>query len=237
MTPKFSWKKDLFDSEILGFPCAKIERLVNGKLTVEELIRDLKMNKIEYAVIRILGKDYVTAQLLESNGFRLVDSLVEMNVSLENLKIEKVNNIRIANANDSKSIQKISSNSFDDTRFFHEEVISTKKAKKIYAEWAKNSLLGKVADKVIVWEENGNIEGFATIQKSGHIPIIAVSKNAQGKGVGKSLCRQALNICKEFGAKNAAIETQSNNIAALRAYMASGFKITQSFFTFAWRER
>jgi hypothetical protein len=76
MTPKFSWKKDLFDSEILGFPCAKIERLVNGKLTVEELIRDLKMNKIEYAVIRILGKDYVTAQLLESNGFRLVDSLV-----------------------------------------------------------------------------------------------------------------------------------------------------------------
>jgi ribosomal protein S18 acetylase RimI-like enzyme len=66
---------------------------------------------------------------------------------------------------------------------------------------------------------------------------IAVSKKAQGKGVGKALCLQALNICKEYGAKNAAIETQSNNIAALRAYMASGFKITQSFFTFAWRER
>jgi dTDP-4-amino-4,6-dideoxy-D-galactose acyltransferase len=236
MTPKFSWKKDLFDTEILGFPCAKIDRLVNGKLTIEELIRDLKMNKIKYAVIRILGKDYVTAQLLESNGFRLVDSLVEMNVSLENLKIEKVNKIRIAKANDSKSIQKISSNSFDDTRFFHDAVISSKKAKKIYSEWAKNSLTGKVADKVIVWEENGNIEGFATIQKSGHIPIIAVSKKAQGKGVGKALCLQALNICKEYGAKNAAIETQSNNIAALRAYMASGFKITQSFFTFAWRE-
>ena len=237
MSPKFSWKIDNFDSDILGFSCAKIECTKEATLDISKLTTGLKERKVKYAVVRIPGNDYSTAQLLEKNGFKIVDSLVEMSLSLGKIDIEPVINIRAATVSDRKEIEKLSHDSFDDTRFFHDEIIPKSSAQKIYSEWAKNSLLGKAADEVIVWEQNGTIEGFATIQKNGHIPLIAVLKGAQGKGVGKTLCRAAINLCKEFGAVNAAIETQSNNIPALRAYLSSGFKITQSYFTFAWSDR
>mgnify|MGYP000918169351 CR=1 FL=1 len=237
MNPKFSWKIDTFDSDILGFSCAKIQCLSSGGLDISELITDLVKKKVKYAVIRIPGSDYQTAQLLERNSFRIVDSLVEMSLNLSGAIIESVENVRVAKVSDSEDIEKLSSDSFQDTRFFHDDGISKTSAKKIYSEWARNSLLGKAADKVIVWEQNGTIEGFATIQKSGHIPLIAVAKSAQGKGVGKALCRASINVCKEFGATNAAIETQTNNIPAMRAYISAGLKIINSYFTFSWHAK
>lgn len=234
MNPKFSWKIDKFDSEILGFSCAKIQCLSSGGLDISELITDLVKKKVKYAVIRIPGSDYPTVQLLEENNFKIVDCLVEMSLDLAKIKEVVPPNIRIASKNDMKKIEEIAAESFQDTRFFHDKFIPKKAAKKIYSEWAKNSILGKAADRVIVWESDGNIEGFATIQKNGHIPLVAVAKGAQGKGIGKDLCMGAITICREFGVKRAVIETQTNNIPAMRAYITTGFKIVNSYFTYRW---
>ena len=237
MNPKFSWKIDTFDSDILGFSCAKISCLDNGNLGVSELITDLEREKIVYAVVRIPGSDYPTAQLLERYEFRIVDCLVEMSMDLVDVGEKSIQNIREASRNDSKKIEEIASESFLDTRFFHDTAIPKEAAKKIYSEWAKNSVLGKAADRVIVWDKAGKVEGFATIQKNGHIPLVAVARGTQGKGMGKDLCLGAIQVCKEFGVSKAKIETQTNNVPAMRAYLSSGFKIINSYLTFSWHAK
>lgn len=237
MNPKFSWEENRFDTEILGFNCAKIFNNDEGKFELKELVTDLRKNKIQYAIIRIPSQNYEVAQFLEANNFRIVDSLVELSLSLGIVDREKVEHIREATSADGVIIVKIALDAFSDTRFFHDPLISKDSARKIYSEWVKNSVSGIAADRVLVYENKGEIFGFATIQKNGHIPLIAVRIDQQGKGVGRALCNAAVIVSKEFGATNAAIETQTNNIAALRAYLNSGFKINNSYFTFRWHDK
>lgn len=236
MNPKFSWEENQFDTDILGFNCAKIFNDENGKFEIKELVIDLRKNKIQYAIIRIPSQNYELAQFLEANNFRIVDSLVELSLLLSSVDIEKVEHIREASLNDAEALSRIALEAFSDTRFFHDPLISKESAGKIYSQWVKNSLSGTAANRVLVYENKGKILGFATIQNNGHIPLIAVLIDQRGKGVGKALCKAAVTVSKEFGVKNVAIETQINNIPGLRAYLNSGFKIINSYFTFRWHD-
>ena len=235
MNPKFSWEKNKFDSTILGFECAKISNdNTNGKFDIHELIENLKKKNIIYATIRIPSHEYLLAHILEENSFLLVDGLVSLSMSLKGIIANPPTNIRIATEADTKNLTVLAHDSFSDTRFFHDKVISNDSGHKIYSEWMKNSINGLVADKVLVYVDEEKIKGFVSIQKNGHIPLLAVNNAQRGKGIGKQLCCAALAACKELGAESAFIETQVNNIPALRAYISAGFKITDTHFTFRW---
>ena len=90
------------------------------------------------------------------------------------------------------------------------------------------------ADSVLVFEENGEILGYVTLQKSGQIPLIGVSPKAQGRGIARALLNAAFTKFKKWGIEKVSIDTQAGNIPALRAYQGVGFKIVDSHLTFRW---
>jgi ribosomal protein S18 acetylase RimI-like enzyme len=61
-----------------------------------------------------------------------------------------------------------------------------------------------------------------------------VGKEFQGNGIGKMLVKSALSYIKDSGGDNAKIETQIQNISAIRAYASCGFKAIETYLTFAW---
>lgn len=231
----FSWEELPWDSKILERRTAKVVSLDpkdEPKNLVEELIFSLEKEKIEYATFRVNASKFKMIHALEENGFRLVDGYLELECEIEGT--EDLSEIRIAEKKDLPRLQEIAANSFSKTRFYNDPLIKKSQADKIYSEWIKNSILGKMADVVLVWEEKGNILGFVTLRKNGNLTLIAVAKEAQGKGIGKSLVKAALSQFKKWGLSKSSIETQITNISALRIYEACGYKIKDSYLTFRW---
>lgn len=227
---QFSWHNDPFDTEILGFSTAKITE-INSPNDVVGLVNALIEGYIEYATYRFSSKRLDIAHALEKNGFLLVDGAINFeNSSLETYESK---NVREAIIEDIERLKQISGHAFDSTRFFNDPIISNNKAQEIYKRWVENSVSSDVADRVLVFEQNGMIAGYVTI-KGEHIPLIAVGKEFQGNGIGKMLVKSALSYIKDSGGDNAKIETQIQNISAIRAYASCGFKAIETYLTFAW---
>src|SRR5260221_4784777 len=175
----FSWHHQPWDSEILERKTAKIlsfEPKGVAKDLVEELIDSIVEEKIEYATFRINASKFSTIHALEDKGFKLVDGYLELECEVKEGE-HLSDNIREAKKEDLKKLQSIAASSFSKTRFYNDPLIKKSQADRIYSEWIKNSILGKMADMVLVWEKDKNLLGFVTIKKNGNLTLIAVSKN------------------------------------------------------------
>lgn len=232
---KYSWEFDKFDSEIFGFKVAKIKSLEGTN--IKGLISDLKKNKIKYATVRIASSNFPLIHLLEGTGFILVDGLISLNLVASNIKVEKVRGeIRRATESDLDSLKKLTNGLFLTGRVINDPFIPILKAKKFYVKWIENCLIRKAADTVFVWDENGKILGYVTLQKKGQITLLGVSPKARGKGIAKKLINASLDTFKKWKVESVVVETQMDNLAALNLYQAVGFKITNSFLTLRWIE-
>ncbi len=230
---KHSWKLDDFDSEVFGFKVAKIETL--DRENVKNLIKDLVTNKVKYATYRVQSNNFSTIHALEKSGFILVDGLISLDINTSNIEVgQPANQIREADKNDLKELKNLTSGLYSTSRIFKDNLISKDKANEFYVRWIENSILGKAADSVLIWEEDGKILGYITLQKKGQIPLLGVSKEARGKGIARKLTNASFNKFKEWKVENITIETQMGNIPALRVYSACGFKIIDSFLTLRW---
>lgn len=230
----YSWKLDKFDTEVFDFKVAKIIHIESEKY-IEELINQLTKNKIRYATYRVLSSNIPVIQELQRNNFILVDGLISLATNPFELNIEPpAGQVREAKHDDFPSLKKMTEGLYLLSRIYNDTLISKTKADEFFIKWVKNSISGDAADSVLVWEEEGKLLGYITLQKKGQIPLIGVSKEARGRGIAKKLIEASLNKFKKWGVKNVIIETQMSNIPALRLDQDCGFKVINSYFTFRW---
>lgn len=238
----YLWRLDSFDTEVFGFKVAKIISITPHRSFIElnkrikNLIEDLAKNKVKYATYRVQSNNFAIIHALEKSGFILVDGLISLEISdLDNLYKEiVVREIGEANKTDITQLKNLASELFLQNRIFNDPYIPKNKAKEFYAKWIENSILGKAADSVLIWKEKGKILGYITLQRKGQIPLVGVSPIARGKGIAKNLVEYSFNKFKEWGLTTVVIETQMQNIPALRLYQSCGFKIVNSFLTLRW---
>lgn len=224
---------DDFSTEILGFRVAKIEN-VESLESVADVTGDLIKNNVYYATHRVNANNFPLIHAMEKSGFVLVDGLISLDADIANIEIrERINEIREANKNDLKELTDMTLGLYSVTRIYNDPLIPKDKADDFYKKWVENSLSGKVADLVLVWYEK-KVLGYVTLQKKGQIPLIGVSREAQGRGIAKKLINSSFTKFKEWGVTVVKIETQMGNIPALRVDIDCGFKIVDSFLTFRW---
>ncbi len=87
-------------------------------------------------------------------------------------------------------------------------------------------------DVFLVAEENGVVVGFVIIRrgkysKNRHVGYlgIGVRKDYRGKGIGKSLMREAERIARQRGFEKICLEVFSSNRRAIKFYKKLGYKI------------
>lgn len=235
----FSWEHSPFDTKIFGFPVAKIKNIKPGN--VASLVTDLKKNKVLYATYRLPANSLSLIHELERAGFIVVDGLISLSIDLKEVTLSPIEkNIREAKREDIPELRRIARGAFLLNRFYNDSLIPKDKAPLVYEKWIENSVLGKKADKVLLFEE-GEIAGFITLEKKdltagrqGRIPLVAVSKDFQGKGIAKKLINTAFNKYRRWGVKEIKISTAMFNIPAIRLYQSCGFKVANSHLTFRW---
>ncbi len=96
--------------------------------------------------------------------------------------------------------------------------------------WSRESfrqeLTRNAVARYLVAEENGQILGYAgawVILDESHITNIAVREDARGRGLGKRLTSELLQILSNLGACYATLEVRVSNIRAQNLYKSLGF--------------
>lgn len=243
---KASYKMLELDSKILGFTTAKIVSIESDskskRILIKKLIKSFINDKIKYVTFRIKAKELATINILEEEGFRLVDEyliLVKQILSKEQEKFAV--KIREATLADSERLQNDLGSIFTSSRFFNDPLISKDAAVKMHKVWINNCIKGKAAEKVYVAEVEEICVGFIALEregKEGHIPLIGVNPEHRGKKIAQQLTLYAINnwFIKK-GVKTVQIETQLTNIPAVRTYENLGFRLVDSAVTLRWTQR
>ncbi|UAB81236.1 GNAT family N-acetyltransferase [Marixanthomonas sp. SCSIO 43207] len=119
-----------------------------------------------------------------------------------------------------------------ESRFNKDSKISKDKFKQLYRIWIDNSLNGKIADNVLLYIENGNIEGFITYknyQAYCQIGLFAVQTKSQGKGIGKKLLNKVENDMAILNIQKLRVPTQQDNINACAFYEKLDYKLNDKY--------
>lgn len=236
---KYLWELVDFDTKLFGFKTAKITHVESG--SVENLIDELKQSGIQYATFRIPANNFPLIHELERAGFVLVDGILSFEQELTGVSTyHQDKNIREARKTDKEKLRTIAGLIFSLARFYSDPFIPKEKASELYMRWVDNSLLRKIADLVLVYAQKREILGFITLQKKGrvgYIPLVGVAEKSQGKRIARKLITASIIRFKEWKMDKVKVETQMINIAAIRAYLACGFKVVNSYFTFSWSNK
>ncbi|HHY37756.1 MAG TPA: GNAT family N-acetyltransferase, partial [Clostridia bacterium] len=153
--------------------------------------------------------------------------------------------IRSFEPSDLARLQHIAKFAFRHDHFHSDPRIPPKVADEVYVTWVKNSCQGR-ADAVLVAEEPGNLDGvsgFITCRLDravlnvagiphGIIELVAVSPEAQGRGIGVALVLGSLEWFARHGFRSVEVGTQSRNTQAMRLYHRCGFKCVAFSHTF-----
>jgi dTDP-4-amino-4,6-dideoxy-D-galactose acyltransferase len=98
---------------------------------------------------------------------------------------------------------------------------------RMYKIWIENSINRQIADKIFVTKNNNEqIQGMLTLkitEDKGHIGLIAVSPNSQGRGYGKALISACENELLDKGIATLEVPTQWDNKQACKFYERCGF--------------
>jgi len=168
----------------------------------------------------------------ESNNFRLVDTRVELKLKIENLPTEHQFNREIKVISLGHQINNellmISDKNINNTRFYNDTNFDQDLVKKMYQIWLKKSYNDPFT-AVVIAEIKNRIVGFITF-KHGHeeisnIGLVAIDKNYQRLGIGKSIMNECIHLCYKQKKTRISVATQLNNQPAIKFYERIGFKV------------
>ena len=219
-----------WDSEFWGFTVAKVncDRL---RENIEvEILEWCITNKVKCLYFAADGSDPDTLSRAYRAGFQFVDVRIELeydsHLMINNGRTDLT--IRKVEPKDIEILINIAKTAYYDTRFFKDTNFNKNQVVLLYEEWikrdfTKGKVLGLFPDNIT------SPRGYVSLTNDGpeisRIGLIAVEQSLRGKGFGRLLLEAAVANSLEMGARKIKVATQGTNIAALKLYENSGFRV------------
>lgn len=183
-------------------------------------------------------------QALEASGFQTMDILVTWLYEHGKQKLSDYPDrciIRGARPGDEAPLVELAREAYTDTpdRFHADPHLPQERSNALYAEWIRNSFLGKLADYIVVAEVDGKPAGYTTLRLegthnglsnvcTGGLILSAVAPWAEGKGVYTSMINGGMKWFEAQGVQVSHLGTQVNNYPVQRAWARLGFRLVKS---------
>jgi ribosomal protein S18 acetylase RimI-like enzyme len=216
----------------------------------DEKYEEIWSEAIERAIRRLEAPCMLSARVpagagavvraLERCGFCLMECYLELEHQLHAppSRRSRTSTVRPSRESDIGTLRKIAEESFQFSRFHMDPRIELKVAALTRAEWVENACRGR-ADVVLVSETDGKATGFLCVRSKegdrgmiGCLDLIAVDPSQQGRGIGNDLVVEFLDFCRHQKYSVAEVGTQAHNIASLRLYEATGFKMLRASYSY-----
>ena len=236
------------ETQRFGIRCA---RLVDYEGDIRDALSEARRLKIQFLSARVPATFLSVVNDLESNGFRLKDTLVYFTARLNFKQPSFGHEFRTLNeaaidrivSSEDKSRLKSSVAEVADQAFkgylghYHSDSqIPEGLADDVYIDWASRTVeLSSDYDPVFVEQRNGQVTGFLSLNgaanETSEIVLNAVRPAAQGNGTYGRLLRTAMKYSESSGAAAIEVSTQINNYGVQRVWSRHGFLHTRSAYT------
>ena len=198
-----------------------------------------KKEGVKFLVLRCKTDQIDLVHALEKKNFSLMDTLLYFRYVLpKEYKFSIDKKISPVNLEDEARILEITKTAFSGylSHYHADPRLDITKSNEGYLDWASRSCRKEIADEVLVAKSDGKINGFLTLRKNSPTevegPLFAVSPEAQGQGLGRSLMNSAFQWAYEQGAKEFIISTQITNLASQNLWASLGMKLYRTLYTF-----
>ena len=239
-----------WDSQKLGVRAARLSLIVppdaadGAAPLLAGVIAAADADGVGYVVARLDAGDVHSTQVLERQGFVLVDAILSQYLAVGGAPPAPPSGavaVRTAQAADAARLEELSDECFTMSRFHWDPWIGIARARAIYREWARNIASGQ-DDVDLVAELDGTIVGFLSCKDvpgmraaygfgQGRIGLVAVAAAARGRGVVGAMTSELVARAPSFGWDLLGIGTQIANVRAIRAYQRTGFAPGDSIVT------
>lgn len=219
-----------WDSERFGYKVAKITTEDVDNKSFRNLLKDLSSKGIRLVYFFVPPKNKSLNRVAVRNKGFLVDEKVTYLKELPK-KSRKKKHVGIKSYLKRKLVPRLRFLSLEAgvySRYRVDPHCEKGEFEKLYTEWIKNSLSGKIARDVLVYLNKGKEIGFITMgEKNGrcNIGLIAVDPAFRSEGVGGKLLDAAFDKAVRWGYREMDVVTQMGNIGACRFYEKNGFKL------------
>ena len=218
-----AWDSDFFMKKIGRISVENSDNLAN-------ILEEAK--NVNYQLTYVFGnKDlFVSDKILKQFNGHLADRKVLYEKDVETVKKQV---IFVSEYKDNKlndELEELAYISGEYSRFKLDNNFEENDFYRMYKIWIENSVKHLNTDNVFVAKEKDTIKGMVTLKvdaEKGHIGLIAVSPDMQGKGYGKALINACENELLSKGITKLEVPTQSNNIQACKFYEKCDFKIKE----------
>lgn len=230
-----------WDTQILGIPTAKI---LPSRLTVEklnEILQDLKKQKINLVYWASDSSDNSSQRAAADLQGLLTDRKITYCMDLHNFSQSQVDLSEVESYREqlpNKELKQLAMSIAVLSRFSNDPKISYSQLDKVYTTWLENSTRRKIAQEVLVIKKHEKIIGMTTLGEKnsrGDIGLLAVDPEYRGQQIGVRLVSASQQWCIENGYKLAQVVTQKDNVAACKLYEKCGYTIdTIEYFYHFW---
>jgi hypothetical protein len=239
-----------WDSAFFGVPMGRVEYLLasgadRAQPALAALLDAMRARGVRHVSARADVADIETMILLESHGFRLMDSLVTYTTRPRKEPphpVREVGTIRDFDAQDTDELIRIASEAYRGFRgrFHLDPLISNERADAFYVEWARQSAAKVMADTILVSEgQDGRLLGFLAFRRRepvssvGGVPVFGGGLGAcraDTPGAYAGLIRAGTLWAHERDGV-AECQTQNYNFSTIRIYEAVGAHYVRAEYT------
>ncbi len=233
-----------WDTEILGFPVAQIERIEvesdsDPARGMEEFSSWLDRHEIRLASCRLASDRLRESMLLEANGFRFIEMVYSPVLSPipASSRIDEDLGIAKAQPEDLPAIEGIAESAFATGRHILDWRLDGTASHRRYRVWVQNSFADP-RHEVLKATIAGDLVGFFIVEDrpdaGAYWHLNAIAPAWQGKGIGKRVW--ATMVAHHYAAGLRSIETtiSAHNTPVLNIYAGLGFKLVAPQMTFHW---
>jgi ribosomal protein S18 acetylase RimI-like enzyme len=230
-----------WDSKIFGFSISRLEEFSwrleedSAQRFLQRIVIDARREHCIHLNTRCSLKDFSLLNALQRVGFYIADIQVTLSANIAEFCHFGDGQVRRAEIGDLPQLRSLVRGAFTHTRFVADRRYPSSGVNAMYCAWIENSL----ADPhkrvyVSVDARTHALTGFLIYGVDldsenvaggpiGYIDLIAVAAQARGRGIGTTLVRKCLELCRDT-AKVVEIRTQITNTTAIKAFMKAGFQ-------------
>ncbi len=256
-----AWRPLPWDSKHFGYKMLELKYFIveegasfeNRYAAVRRLIDDWQ--EYDHVTARINAFDIMSAQVMESFGFSLMDTNVKYGIDLRKSALQKFDGSIFPNEGaiyevvncpcNLPELIHIAETSWSQTkvaidRFHADRNLPEKLAGSLYTEWLKNSLTGELADYIIVPKVEGKAAGFLTLKQHadnvadtniGLLVLAAVDQSMRGRNIYTNMISLGMRVLKRE-AEIVETGTQITNYPVQKAWVQLGLKLVSTTYVF-----